>query len=149
MVSEGLLKITTDEGQPAGFARLASVLGSVRIGFGRERYLETLDEHLKALQARVADPESLRDEDGQVDTQRRALLEERLNDVRVLRGLVKSLLAISPRADDLPAAVLGLRARVSRATHASGGTAGRVCLSRVDQENQGARASSSASGRWV
>jgi ATP-dependent helicase/nuclease subunit B len=107
MIGGGLLNVTTDDGQTTSFARLANVLRSIRIGLGRERYLETLDEHAKALNARIADPESMRDEDGQVDTARRSRLEERLKDVRVLRGFVESLLALSPRADDRPKTILG------------------------------------------
>ena len=74
------------------------MLRSIRIGFGRERYLETLDEHAKALNARIADPESMRDEDGQVDTARRSRLEERLKDVRraaKIRGITSGAVASS------------------------------------------------------
>jgi PD-(D/E)XK nuclease superfamily len=106
MISEGLLKVPTDADQTTSFARFASVLRSIRIGFGRQRYVETLQEHAKALKARIADPQTVRDEDGE-DTGRRSRLEKRLGDVRVLKGLVESLLALSPRADDRPGAVLG------------------------------------------
>ena len=100
MIREGLLKVGRNDGRSTSFARLASALASVRIGFGRERYKETLEEYVAALEKRVADSESMRDEDGQVDTQRRSRLEERLSDVQELKTLVESLLALSPRADD-------------------------------------------------
>ena len=73
------VEATGHEGDTPSFARLARALSSMKIGFGRERYLAILDEHAEASRRRSADPESLRDEDGELDTRRRSL-EERLNE---------------------------------------------------------------------
>ncbi len=108
MIREGLLEFLAVDGEKASFARLATVLGGVGIGFGRERYRKALDDHAAALDRRASDPDSMRDEDGQVDPARTVRLEARLNDVRTLRGLVQSLLTLSPRAEDPPAKVLEL-----------------------------------------
>ena len=106
MIREGLLNVPQNEGETIGFARLANVLASVAIGFGRERYLDKLDEHAAGLRNRAADVKSMRDEDGEVDTVGPQRLEARLKEIRLLRGLSESLLKLSPHGDDDPASVL-------------------------------------------
>jgi ATP-dependent helicase/nuclease subunit B len=108
MIRDGLLHVPEQDGAKTSFARLAQVLGGVGIGFGRGRYLDRLKELEVGLSRRASDEESLRDEDRQVDTGRRQRLLERLKDVKVLHGLVRSLLELSPGADDGPARVLAL-----------------------------------------
>ncbi len=105
MIREGLLELPDHEGETPSFARLASALASMKIGFGRQRYLGTLDEHAAAWRLRSADPESLRDEDGLLDTRRRSP-DERLNEFRILRELIDTLLKLSARAEQSGVVVL-------------------------------------------
>ncbi len=98
-IREGLLKLPKHEGDTPSFARLAGTLASMKIGFGRERYLEILDEHAEAARRRSADPESLRDEDGELEN-RRHNLDERLSELKILRELIDALLSLSARAED-------------------------------------------------
>ena len=105
MIREGLLKLPEHEGDTPSFARLAGAFASMKIGFGRERYLKTLDEHVAASKLRSADPESLRDEDGLLDTRRRSPA-ERLNEFQILRELIDTLLKLSARAEQSGGGVL-------------------------------------------
>ena len=71
MVQEGLLEIPGHDPKREAFARLAAVLRRLGIGFGRERYQSVLEKHLQAAESRAADPEIIRDEDGQSDPRQR------------------------------------------------------------------------------
>ena len=99
MIREGLLQLPEHGGDSPSFSRLASAFASMKIGFGRDRYLETLDEHASASRRRSADPKSLRDEDGLLDTRRRSP-EERLKEFQILRELIDTLLKLSARAEE-------------------------------------------------
>ena len=67
MIQEGLLEIPGHDPKTDSFARLAAVLRRLEIGFGRERYQSVLEKHVRAAERRAADPEMIRDEDGQSD----------------------------------------------------------------------------------
>ena len=108
MIQEGLLEIPGFDPKTDSFARLAAVLRRLEIGFGRERYQAVLEKHVRAAEARVADPEMIRDEDGQPDPGQGRRAEERLAALRLLRGVIEPLLKLAPAAGDEPAKVLEL-----------------------------------------
>jgi ATP-dependent helicase/nuclease subunit B len=111
MIQEGLLEIPGRDPEQISFSRLAAVLRSLPIGFGRDRYIAALEEHLAGLRQRAADPEPLRDEDGQPEPRRPDHLEVRQHVVELLRTLVQSLLDFAPGPDDGTARVLELAER--------------------------------------
>jgi RecB family exonuclease len=96
MLQEGLLNIPDLDREEFSFSRLASVLRSVGIGFGRDRYTRMLDEQIAGLEERLANPDQLQDENGEDDPERVRSLEKRLKAIRLLRGLVAKLLDVSP-----------------------------------------------------
>ena len=108
MIQEGLLEIPGFDSKTDSFARLAAVLRRLEIGFGRERYQAVLEKHLRAAELRAADPEMIRDEDGQPDLRQQHRAEERLTALRLLRGVIEPLLKLAPAALDEPARVLEL-----------------------------------------
>ena len=96
MIQEGLLNIPDLDREEFSFSRLASVLRGIGIGFGRDRYTRMLDEQIAGLEERLANPDQLRDENGEDDPERLRSLEKRLKVIRLLRGLVAKLLDVSP-----------------------------------------------------
>ncbi len=137
MIQEGLLEIPGRDPEQLSFSRLASVLRSVPIGFGRDRYLGALEKHLAGLRLRAADPDPVRDEDGQPEPRRPDHLEERRNVVELLRTLVQSLLELAPRANDGTAKVLELAERFveNHARHVSklDSYASQILISRINE----------------
>jgi ATP-dependent helicase/nuclease subunit B len=119
MLREGLLRT----GEPGGagrpgFGRLAELLRSIPVGRERGRYLEKIEERLRAARALLAaaagdqapdegDDEARGEESPE---QRRERLGRRVAETEALRGIVAGLLEVSP-ADDAPAAVLVAEAR--------------------------------------
>jgi ATP-dependent helicase/nuclease subunit B len=140
MIEEGLLDIPEHDPETISFARLATVLRSIGIGFGRNRYLDLLDDHQRTWALHAADPQPARDEDGEPEPDRRQSLENRLQAVQLLRGLVESLLALSPGPDDGPDRVLELaqqflRQRTRRASQLDN-YARRILIERIKEIRQ-------------
>jgi len=108
LIQEGLLDIPDHDPETTSFSQLAAILRSVGIGFGRERYLETLNKHQAALELRRRDPQPFRDEDGEAQGDQHSHLENQSRAFQLLRGLVESLLELSPGPNDGPTRVLEL-----------------------------------------
>jgi PD-(D/E)XK nuclease superfamily len=108
MIQEGLLDIPGHDPETISVSRLAAILRSVGIGVGRERYLESLNKYQAALELRRRDTQPFRDEDGEARVDQRGHFEKRLEAVQLLRGLVESLLELSPRLNDGTTRVLEL-----------------------------------------
>ena len=106
MIQEGLLTIPDLDREEFSFSRLAVTLRGVGIGFGRDRYARMLDEQVAGLEERLANPDELRDENGEDDPERVRNLEKRLKAMRLLRGLVAKLLDVSPAPGAEPVRVL-------------------------------------------
>lgn len=106
MLREGLLRIPEDgeAAPPAG--RLATLLGGLGIGYGRERYLAALGEQIAGLEMPAAAAAGGQDEDPEALAERAAGRAARLKDLYVLRNLVRRLLDLSSRPKDEPVAVL-------------------------------------------
>jgi ATP-dependent helicase/nuclease subunit B len=100
MVREGLLG--TGEGpEKTGFGRLASLLRSAGIGFGRDRYLVKIDKRIETLRHRLAADDSVdaEDENDRAVHASRAATERDLAALRALRVMLERLLGISPPPD--------------------------------------------------
>src|SRR5262249_44226872 len=98
MIRDGLLRLPDHVGESPSFDRLATSLASIKIGFGRDRYLTTLDDYVAASRKRFAHSDSLRNEDGEPDIRARSL-QERLNEFQILREMIESLLKLSSGAE--------------------------------------------------
>ncbi len=110
IVRDGLLtcpESTDGETRPA---RLASVLRTVGIGFGRRRYVSRMDSEIAGLERRLESSQEVDSEEGADEAAaRQGRWERRLDDLRILRRLIDDLLAVSPepgaeQADVLAAA---------------------------------------------
>jgi hypothetical protein len=108
MIQEGLLKFPGDDDNTLSFGFIAEVFRGIGIGFGRERYLETLKKYEDAWEFRRHDAEPPRDEDGEVLARADGSLEKRITAIRLLRRLVEALLDLSPRPKDKPGRVFEL-----------------------------------------
>jgi ATP-dependent helicase/nuclease subunit B len=111
MVREGLLE--TGEGEEGvGFGRLARLLRSMGIGFGRDRYLVRIDRRIESLTHLLAAAGTIDagDEDGRAVHASRAARERDLAALHALRVMVERLLGISP-PPDADGAVLASAAR--------------------------------------
>ena len=91
MLEEGLLALPDGSDPRTSFTRLAQMLRGVVIRFGRGRYLPKLDERIAALDQRS----------GQVAVEDEVLpsaarLQQEVEELKLLRGLVKRLLTVSP-----------------------------------------------------
>ena len=100
IVAGGLLDLTRIcPGDPPGPIPAARELREARIGWGRERSLESLDRHVAH---RAADVESarLRSEEDEEDLAARVeWLGERLATAKAVRDLVRRLISIAPEGD--------------------------------------------------
>jgi len=99
MVREGLLEITGEEEETGG-RRLAGLLRSLGIGFGRERYLRWIDRRIAFLARRLHPGEGLGgygEDEGSGGTPGAA--ERDLAALRALRRVTERLLSISPAED--------------------------------------------------
>jgi ATP-dependent helicase/nuclease subunit B len=96
MIDEGLLEIPDHDRNEFSYSRLVGVLRGVGIGFGRDRYLQVLDEQISALDERLREPEQIRNEDDGGDPERLQRLRKRLKALRLLRGLIAKILSLSP-----------------------------------------------------
>ncbi len=100
MVSDGLLAVEGAESRGLGFSHLGAMLRTVRIGGGRERYLDALDTELYALRARRRQV-SMPPDDDEVETpearsERLERLDRRIDGIGELRLLVAGLLDVTP-----------------------------------------------------
>ncbi len=111
MIQERLVSIPDHDPGVISFSRLAAILRGIGIGFGRERYLDALARYEQALDLRRRDPQPLCDEDGEVIEPADGPLDQRLAAVRLLRGLIESLLDLSARPGDTTRRVLELAQR--------------------------------------
>ncbi len=140
MIQEGLLDIPGHDPETTSFGRLAAIFRSVGIGFGRERYLESLDKYQAALERRRRDPQPSLDEDGEARVGGHGHFEQRLAAVRLLRGLVESLLELSPRPNDGTTRVLELAQQFleTRTRHAGqlDNYAWQILIARINQIRQ-------------
>jgi ATP-dependent helicase/nuclease subunit B len=91
MIQEGLLQLPGRE-EAWGFDALAAMLKSVGIGFGKSRYLATLDGDIKAAEADAAP-----DADDKPDDGRKEVRQRRRAGLQVLRTLVANLLQGEPQ----------------------------------------------------
>jgi ATP-dependent helicase/nuclease subunit B len=111
LIQEGLLDIPGHNPETISFSRLASILRGLGIGFGRDRYRQTLDQQVAGMHRRMAEGLPPRDEDGDDELDQSQYLQMRLTALELLQRLVESLLELSPRSDDASARVLDLAQR--------------------------------------
>jgi ATP-dependent helicase/nuclease subunit B len=104
MLREGLFAITTPDGAPVSFGRLAALLRSVGIGHGRGRYLPALDAELTALEQAISQP--VESDEEHTPSDRKAARARRRQELQILRDWIERLLEISPDRDARPDRVL-------------------------------------------
>jgi ATP-dependent helicase/nuclease subunit B len=95
MIREGLLTSPELDEKRFSFSRLAAVLRQVGIGFGCERYLPKLDEEIAARRRHLEDLGRARDEDGEADEAKHMLLSRQVEELGVLRDLVRTVVELS------------------------------------------------------
>ena len=120
MIQEGLLVIPGHDPDVMSFGYLAEIFRGIGIGFGRERYLDKLNEYEKAWAAQ-RDPFAGRDEDGEFREIPDGGAAKPLAAIRVLRRLVESVLVISPPQGSAPLRVFKLAQRFLEETGTSHG----------------------------
>lgn len=109
----GLLEAPRSSGEPLSGARLARVLRSLRIGWGRDRYLQQIGWRLESLEAEPSERERRRWTLEEIERHRR----RRRSETEAVRNLVEPLLEATPEAPDR----LGVRpVRVSPTALAGG-----------------------------
>ena len=106
MVQDGLLSIPAHDREQFSFSSLAVVLRSVGIGLGRDRYLPKLAEQITACERQLADPRACADEDGAIDADKQAMVKRRLESLRLLDGLLRGLLSVTPQPGAAPKEIL-------------------------------------------
>jgi len=106
MVQDGLLKIPGHDREEFSFSSLAVTLRSIGIGLGRDRYLPKLADQIAGCERQLANPAEFADEDGVVDADRQAMAQRRLESLRLLDGLLRGLLAVTPQPGPAPDEVL-------------------------------------------
>lgn len=97
MVQDGLLAAEEGDDKP-GFVRLASLLRSVPIGFGRDRYAKRVQDQIRACQEESKSP-TLADEDGQPDPTAVDRTRRRLDGLQCLGRLLADVLRHCPKPD--------------------------------------------------
>lgn len=102
MVQDGLLKIPGHDREQFSFSSLAVTLRSVGIGLGRDRYVQKLAEGIAGCEGQLANPAEFADDDGEIDADKQAAAKRRLESLRLLDGLSRSLLAITPQPGATP-----------------------------------------------
>lgn len=115
MVREGLLALEGADGEQSGFGRLATLLRSLPVGFGRDRYLPRIAERIRQLEERRREA-GTGDEapDDEVVALRRAQIDRDLEACVLLGRLVGRLLAIAPAAGGPASAAVGAASRFLR-----------------------------------
>lgn len=106
MIQDGLLNIPGYDREQFSFSGLAVALRSIGIGLGRDRYLSKLAEQITSCERQLADPTEFADENGEIDADKQAAVARRLQGIRLLDGLVRNLLAITPQSGAVPNQVL-------------------------------------------
>jgi ATP-dependent helicase/nuclease subunit B len=106
MVQDGLFNIPGHDRDQFSFSSLAVVLRSVGIGLGRDRYLSRLAEQIAGCEHQLATPGETADEDGEIDLDRQAAAKRRLEGLRLLDGLLRGVLAITPPPGATPTETL-------------------------------------------
>ncbi len=100
MLRAGLLSARGDAEDAPGFRELASVLRSVTIGSGSERYIPKLDEAVESAErASRRRMHGFTDEPEEEETRRGESGKRRASTLRVLRDLVAGLLGLVPDSD--------------------------------------------------
>ena len=94
MIREGLLTLPEQDGCQVSISRLAVLLRGIGIGFGRDRYRPKLDGEIAAAERHLAALAGDQREEGEED--RQPWYARRLNELRVLRRLVATLIGASP-----------------------------------------------------
>ncbi|MHB8835612.1 MAG: PD-(D/E)XK nuclease family protein [Candidatus Methylomirabilia bacterium] len=109
MVREGLLETGETDGGRVGFSRLAALVRSIPIGQERERYLPKIDESIAAVVSRLENVDTLDAEGdpGGEPEARREQLARKIDELRVVRGLVDQLVRLSPPPGADGAALVG------------------------------------------
>ena len=104
MVRGGLFQ--TGSLEAGAFHDLATTLQTIRIGFGRDRYLRKIDERLASLEK--ARPVEEEDEEGNPNAADLNGLERKKRNLHLLRSVVQTLLEVSPQSvsDGEPQAAL-------------------------------------------
>ncbi len=100
MIKEGLLEVPVGEQDHSGFSRLARLLRSVGIGFGRDRYKKKLADAVHSLESKLLEMErgAGDGDDDEVSPAKRDAVLRDLRDMRVLHTLVDRLLDTCPNA---------------------------------------------------
>ena len=106
MVQDGLLNIPGHDREQFSFSSLAVVLRSVGIGLGRDRYVPKLAEQIAGCERQLANPAEFADDDGEIDVDKQAAVKRRLESLRLLDGLLRGLLAITPQPGAAPKEIL-------------------------------------------
>ncbi len=113
MIAEGLLRLKGVV--ESDYERLAKRFRSVRIGRGRDNYLETLELEITALKRSIA---KSRDDEKKDE---RTYLAHRLNDLQIVNGYLRELIGNLPKAGASPAEILnGAHIFLSKLTRHSG-----------------------------
>ena len=132
MVQDGLLNIPGHNREQVSFSSLAVVLRSVGIGLGRDRYTSRLAEEIGGCEHKLADPGESTDDDGQIDADKQTAVKRRLESLRLLDGLLRSLLAITPQPGAAPNGNPGRCRTVSGAIRPGGQRVRQLCLASPD-----------------
>ena len=106
MVQDGLLNIPVHDREQFSFSSLAVMLRSVGIGLGRDRYSTRLAEEIGGCEHKLVNPGEFTDDDGQIDTDKQAAVKLRLTSLRLLEGLLRGLLAITPQSGAAPKEIM-------------------------------------------
>jgi ATP-dependent helicase/nuclease subunit B len=96
LIQEGLLEIPWKEGAQPSFDRLAALLRTLGIGFGRDRYLAMIEERLAAPEP--IDNPADENEDSEAMTRRKTARRQHRLGLQTLQELVETLLAGLPEA---------------------------------------------------
>jgi hypothetical protein len=106
MVQDGLLNIPSHDREQFSYSGLAVMLRSVGIGLGRDRYTLKLAEQIAGCECQLASPGEFADEDGAIDADKQAAAKRWLDGLRLLDGLLRGLLPITPQPGAAPKEIL-------------------------------------------
>ena len=106
MVQDGLLNIPGHDREQFSFSSLAVVLRSVGIGLGRDRYVPRLAEQIAGGERQLANPAEFTNDDGEIDVDKQAAVKRRVESLRLLDGLLRGILPITPQSEAAPKEIL-------------------------------------------